>query len=222
MLMQKLLGAGGLVGGGVATPVFEDIQTIDDTTFPYANAITAGATVNAGDILVLTERMTITSGGSATPAPPTGFTNFGGYYDSTEFLCLTLSVKIADGTEGSTSIATGITGVTNQSGYEAMLLRYSAGASSVTAGGTGRSDNAGGTAITSGSGTSPQLVLSYVACRTSGSVFSHTVGGAGTVYNSLDNSHSLNVLIQETASDVSSSYSSSSGEQELYGYTQIS
>ena len=48
------------------------------------------------------------------------------------------------------------------------------------------------------------------------------VGGAGTVYNSLDNSHSLNVLIQETASDVSSSYSSSSGEQELYGYTELS
>lgn len=220
---HKAVGSAGISGGGggLGTPVFEDIQTFEDNSSPYDNAITVGATVNAGDILILTERMTISNGGSATPAPPTGFTDFGGYYDSSEFLCMTLSVRIADGTEGSTSIATGITGITNESGYEAMLLRYSAGASSVTAGGLGRSDNTNGSSITSGSGTSPQLVLSLVCVRTSRSVSSHTVGGAGTLYNSIDNSHSLNVLIQETASDVSSAYSVF-GEQELYGYTELS
>jgi len=219
---QKGLGSAGIGGGSfLVTPVFEDIQTFEDTTAPYGNAITAGVTVNAGDILVLTERMTITSGGSATPAPPTGFTDFGGVYKSSEFICMTLSVKIADGTEGGTSIATGITGITNQGGYEAMLLRYSAGASSVTAGGLGQADNTGGSFITAGSGTSPQLVLSLVGVRTSRSVTSHTVGGAGTLYNSIDNSHSLNVLIQETASDVSSSYSAFGLEEELYGYAEL-
>jgi hypothetical protein len=202
--------------GGAVTLVKED-----HTTSGAGNAITAMATVNAGDILVMSERLTISNGGSATVAAPTGFTMLDGFYDTSEFMAMGLYVKLADGTEDSSTISTGVTGISNQSGYEAQLVRFSGGAASITVGGTGNADNAGGSSIAAGSGAAPQIVLALMCVRTSSSIGSATIDGAGTVLAALDNSHTLVWLIQQdTPATVSSSYTSGAGEREIYGYVE--
>jgi len=202
---------------------YADRVSFSDTSSPYTNAITAMSTVNSGDLLIMSERMTITLGGSATYNPPAGWTAISSLYDTSEFMMIGLAYKIADGSESSSSISTGITGITNQSGYESQLLRFEGNISSVTSGSIGTRDNAGGGTISASTGTTPLLVLSLVACRTSGSITSHTIGGAGIAISDIDDSHSLAYLIQSTTPlDVASSYSSSSGEREIYGYLQVS
>ena len=222
MLWGKLIGAGGLVGGGgggVTLAYADAVESIDGSS-PYT--VTLMGTVNAGDLLVFYEHLTMSNGSAILTDAPSGWTYATGKLYavgalSTEFLKVVIYYKIADGTEGGTTLTSNVTSG-SPSNSRLRVLRFTGGVSSITVdGATSGYDASSGFSIAASGGTAPQLVIFSLGVRTSGSFSSQSVSSGVHAQFSGEDSSTYGYDIQNSAAaNITVSFSASSAPNYAY------
>lgn len=218
-LMQMAAAGAGGGGGGVTLAYADAVESIDGSS-PFT--VTLMGTVNSGDLLVFYEHLTVSSGVTLTTAAPSGWTYAAGQTSATggtgtEFLKIALYYKIADGSEGGTTLTSNITSG-SATGSRLRVLRFTGGVSTITVGGaTSGYDASSGFSIAASGGTAPQLVIFSLGVRTSGSFSSQSVSSGVHAQFSGDDSATYGYDIQNSsASDITVSFSASSAPNYAY------